>query len=116
MLWNVERHWKASRKGHHNQNEPEDYHQVSSFMWADKHRILSHKKENAEQMMKELVEEVEKWDMEPNARQLAVDEDLCKGGQARHRVRNGERETRTTFRGRVQDLGPLVQSRCENAD
>ena len=79
MLGNVERHWKASRKGAHIHNEPEDNHQVCSFMWADKHWILAHKKENAEQMTKELVEEFDKWDMEQNARQLAVDEDLCKG-------------------------------------
>ena len=107
---------EEKRKGSHIHNEDKDNHQVCSFMWADKHWILAHKKDNAEQITKELVEEVDRWDLEQNARQLAVDEDLCKGGQAGHRVRKGERETHTSFRGRVQDLGSPVQSRWENAD
>ena len=88
--------------------KPKDNHQVCSFMWADKYWILSHKKENAEHMMKELVEEVDTWDMESNTRQLAAEEDLCKRGKARHRVRSGERETHTRpFADEFRILGHL---------
>ena len=59
MLGNVERHWKGSRKGSHIHKEPKHNHHVCRFMWTDKHWILERKKENAEQMTKELVEEVD---------------------------------------------------------
>ena len=53
----------------HLKSEDEGSHQVCSFMWADNHCVLSQKK-NAQQMMKELVEEVERWDMEPKPTSL----------------------------------------------
>ena len=62
MLWNVERNWKARRLGIHTQ--------VCSFTRG---RHLLHpvaQKENAEQIMKELVREVERWDMEPEPASL----------------------------------------------
>ena len=83
MLWNVVKGWKEKQWVFTSLSELEDSHQVCSFMWADNYWILSHKKENAEQMTKELVEEVERWDMAPKP--------VC-GGQALV-----ERETRRTW-------------------
>ena len=61
---------ESNKIGIHIQNELEDNNQVCSFMWADNYWIMSHKKENVERMMKELVEEVERWDMEPEPASL----------------------------------------------
>ena len=43
-------------------------------MWADKHWILSHSKTHLEQMMKDLIEEAERWDLTCKS---LVDKHLC---------------------------------------
>ena len=53
---------------------------MRSFLWAGNYRILSQSKENLEQMMKELVNEGSKWDMESKPTCLWVDTNICGGG------------------------------------
>ena len=45
-------------------------HQICSFTWADNHWIMSHSKTHLEQMMKDLIEEAERWDLEPKPASL----------------------------------------------
>ena len=70
ILWNVGRNWKARRLGIHIKNDLVVNNQVCSFMWADNHWIMSHNQENEERMKNQLVEEVERWDMEPKSASL----------------------------------------------
>ena len=63
MLWNVERSWKARRMGIHIQYGLEDSHQICSFMWADNYWVLVAQEGSADQMVKELMGEVGRWDM-----------------------------------------------------
>ena len=66
MLRNVEREWKRKEIGLHIETCQEGCHQIWRFMWADNYWILSHSKMHQEQMMmKELIEEAERWDLEP---------------------------------------------------
>ena len=50
--------YKLQRKGLYIENVQEGSHQICSFKWADNYWVLSQKKENLRQMMKELVEHV----------------------------------------------------------
>ena len=43
----------------------EKAHQICSFMWADSFWIMSHSRRNLEQVLRDLVEEAEKWDLAP---------------------------------------------------
>ena len=45
-------------------------HQVCSFTWADNNRIMSHSKAHLEQMLKDLIEDAERWDVEPKPASL----------------------------------------------
>ena len=45
--------------------EGERAHQMCSFMWVDNFWIMSHSKSNLEQMLRDLMEEAEKWDLAP---------------------------------------------------
>ena len=45
-------------------------HQRCSFMWADNFWIISHSKENLEQMLRDLIEEASIWDLEPKPASL----------------------------------------------
>ena len=51
--------------GVHIQTGLEESHQVCYFMWVNNYWILSYKKKNGEQIMKELVREVQKWNIGP---------------------------------------------------
>ena len=44
--------------------EGEGVHQICSIMWADSFWIMSHSKENLEQMVRDLIEEASRWDLE----------------------------------------------------
>ena len=57
-LWNVEQHWKDRQMGSHVQYGLEGSHQVRSSMFADHYWIVSHKKENADQMVDMVIETV----------------------------------------------------------
>ena len=64
ILWSVEKEWKRMRMGGN--------HQICSFQWADNHWMLSHSKMHLEQMMKELIEEPERWDLKTNTGESVV--------------------------------------------
>ena len=82
MLWNVEKGMEG-KMGVLVPDDPDNSHQVCNFVWADNYWIFSQKKENVERIMKDLVEEVERWDIEP----------ICKGGERGDGDRNGGRNT-----------------------
>ena len=50
--------------------EGEAAHRTCSFMWADDFWIMSHSKENVEQMLRDLVVEASGWDLEPKPASL----------------------------------------------
>ena len=50
--------------------EGERVHQLCSFMWADNFWIKPHSKEQLEQMLKDLIEEAGKVDLEPEPASL----------------------------------------------
>ena len=52
-------------------------HQICSFMWTDNYWIMSHSKTHLEQMTKDLMEEAERWDLEPETCRSVVDKHLC---------------------------------------
>ena len=45
-------------------------HQMCSFMWADNYWIMSHSKTRLDQMMKDLNDEAERWNLEPKPASL----------------------------------------------
>ena len=50
--------------------EGERAHQICSFMWADNCWIMSHSKENLEQLLRDLIEEASRWDSVPKPASL----------------------------------------------
>ena len=71
QIWvNVEEEWMEKRKGILLHVEREGIHQICSFMWADNIWIVSHSKENLEQMPRDLIEEASKLDLEPKPASL----------------------------------------------
>ena len=50
--------------------EEEGVHQICSFLWAVNFWIMSHSKEHLEQMLKDLIEEAVKVDLEPKPASL----------------------------------------------
>ena len=69
ILANVEEEWMMKRKGVPMDAE-EGVHQICGFMWADNFGIMSHSKEHLEQMLKDLLEEAGKVDLEPKPASL----------------------------------------------
>ena len=45
--------------------EGERTHQICIFLWADNFWIMSHSKEHLEQMLRDLIEEANRWDKKP---------------------------------------------------
>ena len=66
----VEGEWMKKRKGILLHVEGEGVHQICSFMQADNFWIMSHSKEHLEQMLRDLVEEANRWDLEPKPASL----------------------------------------------
>ena len=66
MLANVEEEWMKQRRGVLMDIDEEGggEHHVCSFMWADNFCIVSHSKKHLEQMLKALIEEAAKVDLE----------------------------------------------------
>ena len=52
------------------QRRGEKAHQICSFMWTDNFWIVSHSKRNWEQLLRDLIEEAEKWDLAPKLASL----------------------------------------------
>ena len=58
-------------------NDGGQTHQICSFTWAVNYWIMSNSKTHLEQIMKDLIEEAERWDLEPKTRTSVVDRHLC---------------------------------------
>ena len=65
LLASVEGKWKQKHRGLLLDFKGEKAHQICSFMWAYHFWIMSHSKTNLEQMLRDLIEEAEKWDLAP---------------------------------------------------
>ena len=50
--------------------EGERVHQICGFLWADNFWIMSHSKENLEQMLRDLIEEASRWYLVPKPASL----------------------------------------------
>ena len=67
---NVEETWTRKRIGIRLDLERQRAHQMRSFMWADNFWIMSHSESHLEQMLQDLIEEAEKWDLHPKLASL----------------------------------------------
>ena len=77
-------------------------HQTCSFMWSDNCWIISHSKTHLEQMMKDLIEEAERWDL-TETRKSVVDKHSC------HRVGEGNYDLHAnTSRAKFLESGLLL--------
>ena len=50
--------------------EGEKAHQICSFMWVDNFWIMSHSEKNLEQMLRNMIEKVSRWDLVPKTASL----------------------------------------------
>ena len=50
--------------------EDEKDHQICSLIWADNFGLMSHSKENLEEMLQDIMEEARRWDLLPKAASL----------------------------------------------
>ena len=65
LLVSVEGTWRQKNMGLLLDFKGEEVHQKCSFVWADNFWIMSHSKRNLEQMLRDLIEKAEKWDLAP---------------------------------------------------
>ena len=65
LLADVEEKWARKRMGILLDLEGQGAHQICSFMSADNFWIMFHSKSNLEQMLRNLKEEAEQWDLAP---------------------------------------------------
>ena len=70
LLANVEETWTRKRMGILLDLEGLKKHQICSFMWTDNFWIMPHSKRNLEQMLKDLNQEAERWDLAPKPASL----------------------------------------------
>ena len=87
---------------------------ISSFLWADNYWMMSHSKTHLEQLMWELIDEAEIWDLEPKAASLwwsstCADE---KGEDITLRTRKGVQKF-LFEKKKFRILGTYLQSRSE---
>ena len=62
---NVQKEWMKRRMSVHIDKRQGESHLTCSYMCADKHWIMSHSTMHLRQMMEELIDETERWDLEP---------------------------------------------------
>ena len=111
VLANVEPIWQKKKMGVNMDTQERGNHQICSFMWADNYWIMSHSKVHLEQMMKELIEEAERWDLEPKPASFVVDEHVCLWASWSIR---GQDNTLFPLR-KVQNFGIQVHTRRKNS-
>ena len=70
ILANVEQGWKKKRVGVILDLGGERTHHICSFMWADNYWAMSHSMALLEQMLKDLIQEAGRWDVEPKRARL----------------------------------------------
>ena len=66
----VEEEWKKKGSDILLDLEGEAAHLICSFMWADNFWIMSHSKEKLEHVLRDLIEEASRWDLEPKRASL----------------------------------------------
>ena len=70
LLASVEGKWTEKNMGLLLDFKGDKAHLICSFMWADNFGIMSHSKRNLEQMLRDLIEEAEKWEVAPKTASL----------------------------------------------
>ena len=70
ILANVEEEWMKKRKGILLDKDGAKVHQICSLMWADNFWIMSHSEENMELVLRDLMQEASRWDLEPKPASL----------------------------------------------
>ena len=66
LLVNVEGNWVRKRMGVFKKILMDKEHIRCTFMWADNFWIMTHSKSHLEQMLRDLIQEAEKWDLAPS--------------------------------------------------
>ena len=70
LLANAEESWTRKSLGILLDFEGQTAHQICSLMWSDNFLIMSHSTRILEQMLRDLIEEAEKWDLAPEPASL----------------------------------------------
>ena len=81
--------------------EGERTHQICSFLWADNFWIMSHSKEHLEQMLRDLIEEANRWDKKP-------------GYSSEEKIFGHNGLLQISLGGYIQDVGLCCESSREN--
>ena len=90
-LWSVAKEWKRRRRIHIDKRRGDSY-QLCSILWADNWWwAMSHSTTHLEQVMKELIEGAERWDLEP------VVEHQCRRGPGGHLGEDEGKGTQVSF-------------------
>ena len=98
IIWNVEESWKEQEMELHSETTEGGSHHVCSFTWADDCWNLSQSRGNLQQMMKECLEEVKRWDMQPEPRCLLWTSTSADEKSEDMIIRTAARENRLPFR------------------
>ena len=64
ILWNVEKEWEKRQIVFSIEQNQGGCHEMYSFLWANNYWITSHAKKLLDHMMKELIKEAARWDLE----------------------------------------------------
>ena len=70
FLANGEEDWVSKRMGVFLDLKGRRTHQICSFMLADNFWIMHHSKAHLEQMLRDLIQEAEEWELEPKLASL----------------------------------------------
>ena len=70
ILANVEEEWMKKDAAFSWTSGGEGVHQICGFIWADNFWIMSHSKENVKHMLRDLIEQPSRWDLEPKPASL----------------------------------------------
>ena len=115
ILWNVEEGWKKRMMGLHLETAPGGFRQICSCTSADNDWILSQSKENLEQMMRAVVDEVGRWDTEPKTTSMWWSSTHAEEVQENLVIDTATGQYKLPFVEKFKIFRACVQPRGENA-
>ena len=114
ILWNVEPEWKRRKDGtphwHLSRTRASD---LQHYVWTENFWFLSHPKTHLEQMMKDLIEEVERMGPGTKTSKSEMDKHLCWREDGRHKDQDANRtaqNSRSRTSSRFWDSSSIKRS------